>query len=338
MEEKEKKEAEEKEIDKKKNRNHNKYAVEIVCLIVLLILLGGCAGWYGNKLFSKSDKNVKEEKNATTNCLDFYSEPVPVQEESKEENKEEKPAKVESEWRSIGTDISKVKANYDLLQDYTYSSSRARGGLSFFDEELFEFVLRQVSKSDFTDIEYSDQSSDIYYAKLSRNKVDGVLKKTFGTNYNYGYSLNKNAGIDYKSETTYRSLGFYMGYSIKTYDAISQNFIVYSGIWDGITGPMPKITKRKVSEVYEKDDVIKVVERVFYYDLDYYNNTVRVNVYGNPLHTIFLGSRTFPEDEVAYKEVSVDEFEDASVITSIFKKDENGNYIFVSSELSNKPL
>ena len=47
MEEKEKKEAEEKEIDKKKNRNHNKYAVEIVCLIVFLILLGVCAGWYG---------------------------------------------------------------------------------------------------------------------------------------------------------------------------------------------------------------------------------------------------------------------------------------------------
>ena len=54
---------EEKESKREKNSNHNRYAVEIVCLIIFLILLGGCAGWYGNELFSKSDKTVVKEKN-----------------------------------------------------------------------------------------------------------------------------------------------------------------------------------------------------------------------------------------------------------------------------------
>ena len=340
--EEEKEDIKEEKENKKDNHISNKYAKEIVFLIIFLILLAGCAGWFGNRLFSKSDTDVKEEKKETTNCLDFYSDPVPAQEEGKEENKdekkEEKPATVESEWRSIGTDISKVKTNYELLKDYTYSASRARGGLSFFDEELFAVVLRQIKNEDLSDIEYEGPQHDLFWAKLSRNKVDSILKKTFGTNYNYEFSLNKNAGIDYKTATSIRSLGRYGAYSIDTYLEASQNFIVHFGIWDGITGPMPKITNRKVSEVFEKDDMIKVVERVFYYDLDYYNNNVRVNVYGNPLHTIFLDGRTFPEDGVENKEVSVDEFKDASFITSIFKKDETGNYIFISSELSNKPL
>ena len=339
MEEKEKKEEkvekEEKEIDKKKSSNHNKYAVEIVCLIVLLILLGGCAGWYGNKLFSKSDKNVKEEKTSTTNCLDFYSEPV--QEESKEENKEEKPAKVESEWRSIGTDISKVKANYDLLQDYTYSSSRARGGLSFFDEELFEVALRQINENDLTDIE-KDANSYVYYAKLSRDKVDSILKKTFGTNYNYDYSLNKNKGVDYKNWNSYRALGHGYLYSALTYEEDTKNFIVYYGGGDGTTGPSPKITKRKVSEVYEKDDMIKVVERVIYLDSFSSSKDIHYSIYANPAQTIYLGYKRFEEEGIENKEINVDEYKEAGVITSIFKKDENGNYIFVSSELSNKPL
>ena len=152
-------------------------------MIILLILLAGCAGWFGNKLFSKTDKEVDVEKKDTTNCLDFYSNPTQEEkkEETNEEKKEEKPAKVESEWRSIGTDISKVKDAYDVLINYTYSSNRARGGLSFFDEELISIALTRVNEEDFTDIE-KDEYSYVYYAKLSRDKVDSILKKIFGTN------------------------------------------------------------------------------------------------------------------------------------------------------------
>ncbi len=339
MEEKE--EIKEEKENKKNNHISNKYAKEIVFLIIFLILLAGCAGWFGNKLFSKSDTDVKEEKKETTNCLDFYSDPVPAQEEITEENKdekkEEKPAKVESEWRSIGTDISKVKDAYEVLQNYTYSSNRARGGLSFFDEELISIALTRVNEEDFTDIE-KDEYSYVYYAKLSRDKVDSILKKIFGTNYSYDYSLNKNKGVDYKKQATYRSLGTGYLYTALTYEEESRNFIIYYAGGDGTTGPRPKITRRKVSEVFEKDDMIKVVERVIYTDTYSYSKDIHYSVYANPSHTIYLDSKTFLEETIENEEINVDDYKEAGVITSIFKKDETGNYIFISSELSNKPL
>ena len=304
--------------ESKENKKTNNSVIVLLILVIMVLCIG--VGY-----LIGTNNNVKLESKKDT--------------EIKEIVKEDKDIKNDGKWKSIGTDISKVQNVYDELKNYIYKSSRVNGGYSFYDKELISIAANHFKEENFTDIE-KDQYGYTYHAKIDKAKVDKVLEEYFGNQYNYDYNLNRNVGLSNEQIISdWKTLGESTLYSVLNYDKETKKFIIYYHGADGTSGPEAQITTRKIIDVLEKDDLIKVIEKVIYYTADYSNKDITYDVFANPSHTLYLGAKRFAIEGIENQKIIVDDYLDvAGTITSIYKKDSNGNYIFVSSEILDKPL
>ncbi len=304
--------------EEKENKKTNNTVIALLVFVIMILCIG--VGY-----LIGTNNNVKLESKKDT--------------EIKKTGKDSINNKNEGKWKSIGTDISKVQNVYDELYNYIYKSSRVNGGYSFYDKELISIAADQFKEEDFTDIE-KDQYGYTYHAKVDKAKVDKILEKYFGNQYNYDYNLNRNVGLSNEQIISdWKTLGGGNLYSVLNYDKGTKKFIIYYHGADGTSGPEAQITTRKIIDVFEKDDSIKVIEKAIYYTTDYSNKDIYYNVFANPSHTLYLGAKKFAIEGIENQKLTVDDYLDvAGTITSIYKKDSNGNYIFVSSEILDKPL
>ena len=318
MGKKEEKVVEEKEEVKEVKKEEKKKSVSPVWIgtaavvgfmlgfFVLGWMLGIIRGYEESQIIYKNIESNESEE----------SEVLPVNDEGEKQN---------SSWKSLGTDISKVKEIHDDLAPYTYRFNRSRGGKSFYSYELLSLAAKNIKEEDLTDKQL-DQNNYTYKAKISRDKVDATLNKYFGDNYQYDTKLSRN-----------NSLGGGILFSIISYDDETKQFGVYYHGTDGTSGPRPKIVNRKVQEVFEKDDMIKVIEKIIYVNGRSMNDSMYYEIYADPGHSMFITSKTFKIEGIENQEINVDEFDAASVLTSIYKKGNDG-YYFVSSDISDKAL
>ena len=306
-----------------------------IVLGVLLLVAFGCLGWFGHQYLAKD----KCKAQPVDNCMDYYDNNETTEEGEKQE----------SEWKSLGTDISKIQDIFDVVNPYSYSANRARGGLSFFDRELFGIAASHISKSDVEKVRDAGNSY-VYYGTVSEEKIFSIIYNYFGDSYNVDASLNYDYGTvdecisNYDAAKNsghyndYRVLGNGYLFSIVGYSKTEKKFIVYYYGADGTSGPQPKIETKKVVAVYEKDDIIKVEQRAIYITSSSHNDSVYYEIFSTPQHSIYLGSRNLKYEGIENQVISVDDYPLAATITSIYKRRDDGTYYFASSEISDKLL
>ena len=275
-------------------------------------------GWFGNDLMTeKENKTVStEKKENTTNCISI-SDIEKISETKEENNKEKNNTQQASTWKNIGTDLSKIEDIYTPLMTYTYTASRASGGYSFYNQELYSLALQSVKKEDLTEL-----NEDVYMGTgyLKNDKIKSILNKYFGENY----TLNP-----------YGDLGGSFLFHMKSYDKEKDSFVVaYGG--DGTQGPDIRKILRKVMNVYEKENDIKVEEKVIYLSSMYGpSNNIYYSIYKNPAKTIYITEKNYSLDGIENEVINVVDYLDkASTLTSIYRKDTNGEYHFIGSEIT----
>jgi len=302
---------------KKKEKKPKTLAVTVAVIAFLLAffifgwMLGIMRGYNESKTMADNNKESVEENNNVEKLN-------PIEDKNVSKTEEKKP---ESNWKSLGTDISKVEDVYNELYNYIYQFGRSNGGKSFYSSELFSIAANHIKEEELMD-KQMDQIGYGYTAKISREKIDATLERYFGNNYQYDYHLKRR-----------NALGIGMLFSILGYDENTKQFeVIYHGA-DGTSGPSPKIVTRKIEEVFEKDDYVKVVERAIYISSESLANEMYYEIFANPSRSIYIGFRTFNHQGIENQEINVDEFKnEASVITSLYKKGKDG-YYFVSSEI-----
>lgn len=294
---------EEKNIDNVKRENN----FLKILLFVLLALIIGVSCWFGSKYYYDS---LSTEKNS-----------------SSEKNDNNSKSDKSDEWKSIGKDITKLGKTYEYVNPFLYNVNRTNSK-SFNDKELFMIGLKSLGTNDFIKTSEKDAWGYFYYS-LSNEKILNCLDSIFGNNY----SLNPSAMIESSFEI---SADVHIpdgnGMTIISYDDNSKNYKVrFSGI-GGTTGPSPVVTTRVLNNVYEKNNQIKVEEKAIYVKTDGFNS----KVYGDYQMTgEVLKEFNYTADTANNVIIDVNDFLDkAGTITSIYEKTSNGNYIFISSNLS----
>lgn len=308
-----------------------------IIFVIILLAVCGCLGWFGHQYLAKEKC---EKQPVVDNCIDYYD----TNETTNEGDQQE------SEWKSLGTDLSKVQDIYDVVNEYSYIANRARGGYSFYDREIFNIVANHLPTNDMEKVK-TFENTWIYYATIPEEQIFNVIKKYFGDSYNVDAALNYDFGTveecinnhiqsrnSYPENRKVKELGNGNMFSIIGYSKTEKKFIIYYYGADGTSGPRPKIEKEKVVSVYEKDDIIKVEQKAIYISNQSFNDSQYYTIFSNPAHTLYLDGKTFSIEGIENQVISVDDYPDAATITSIYKRRDDGTYYFVSSEISDKLL
>ena len=292
-----------------------------------------------NKEYSEEDKGKSEEveENEVKNTSEV----------SKEEVKEER-----DESLDVGhLDFSKIQDTkledvYKSLVTYTYRLDRLDGGYSFTNNELLKFVLEKAGQEyqwkDLPSIPNDDIYGLVDVKLLSYDKVDSILKKYFGKNYKIDTKTDLNAD------------NFWC--IIDSYDENSNSFIVKQLIGGSEWGPSPLEQLRKVVDVYEQDNEIKIEEKAIYVTESYSDNCSIYKIYKDPSKKDLIAERKVTREDYRNIEdyyintkfnneeefiqnfpvvITINDYLDkASTITSIFRQNDDGTYYFVSSVIT----
>ena len=326
------------EEDNKKNykdKNKGKVILKKGLLILFVVVLFCVFFGLGYALRDSKVVNQKEKKetNNSNSTIEDVTDCMPFYENNSSDSSTTDEVK-ESSWVNTGTDISKVKDVYNELQSYIYLSNRARGGLSFFEKELFSIAAKHINQDDITVTVKNDD--DHYYGTVSEDKVFSTLNYYFGDNYNIDKGLNYNPG-NCADINQFKGLGDGFGIYIMCHQQEAKQFTVYRSSAGFTSGPSPKIINRKIIGVYEKDDYVKVEEKVIYYDS--FEHKYFYSIYSNPSLSIYITQRVFDGNDIQNQTISVDDYlDDAGTLTSIYKRRDDGTYYFVSSEISDKSI
>ena len=289
---------EEKKVEEKEKRCHPMF---VTFLIIILMIAFTGMGFFGGVYYYKNSLNKKSD----------------------EVEKKDKKAE-DSEWKDLGTDISKVKDIYEHISSYIYKINRVNGGNSFQQYELLSYSLKNINVKEMPLVGTDEGGQSIYF--VSKDAIDEKLKGVF-----LDYKLDVNRDI------TGASMGNIGEYRIESYDKDKNGYnvkIIHTG---AISGPQPTIVERKVVKVAEKDDFIKVEEKVIYISnyYDSYSHSTYYSIFKLPDNSYLIGSVIVPEGDPSSYTISVDSYLDkASTLTSYYKKNNDGEYRFVKSEIT----
>lgn len=293
------------QLEEKTRQSKKENTFVVVLISILLVGLCVCCGWFANSYF-RGTKNTVE----------------PNQEEGKKQ--EEGEEKQEEEWKSLGTDISKVEDVYEKVSQFIYKKNRPNGGLSFGvnehnQNEMISFLFSCLSVSDL-----DDTTSIFDYGTkgfLSYEKAQAILAKYFGkkiiidTNYDSG--LPNANGIAY-------------------FDKDKNAYVVNFYPHGRISGPETKIILRQVVEALESSDEIKIIEKAIYVSSKYENGMENYEIYADPGEKNCIEKISDSAENISNYTITVTDYLDkASTITSYYHKAEDGTYYFVSSEITN---
>ena len=301
----EKKQIEQLEESNEKDKKGSLFKAVFISL--LLVGLSVACGWFACSYFAGNKNTAKQ-----------------VEEEKEQKNEKQKETEKQEEWKSLGTDISKVKDLYDFytLGSFTYGKSLPNGGLSLSKKEILDILASSVQESDLTNI--TKQDSYTGKGTLSYEKAEKILNKIFGKNF----TMPTCNGNDCE-------FGGGCPYSI-SYQIESKSFGVSWGPCGNTSGPDTVSHKllRTVENVLEKKDEIKVIEKVIYVThTDCDESRCYYNVYSNPQKTNSIGQLEILMNESGKNHV--EKFIDkAGTITSLYRKAADGTYYFVSSEIT----
>lgn len=321
---------EEKEVSKEESKSGSGNGLRNIGFVILgmslmIFFLQGLTIYLANI----SERNLRAQKN-NSNTVSKPSEEKPAKDEYTEFNNEIQAG----EWKSLGTDISKVKDVYDVLEEYTYSFERKSGGLSFSSKELLEIAVWNIKWADLKNV-HEDSFSGNKTGILSMDVVDKNLKKYFGNNYKLDTSIFDGSNDIYDNN-------IYEWFEFPSYNAETKEISVLTkGGTDGYgttgQGPSPTFITRKVVDVSELNDELKVIEKAIYIKFLNYSYSDHSSVYSI---CKFSNNNCIDELEINDSEahlytISVDDYIDqASTITSLYHKAEDGSYYFVSSEIN----
>ena len=286
--------------EERKDSEKKGHPVFVTFLIILLLGVFTCMGFFGGTIYYKNslEKDKREDKNSNTKST------------------------TDKEWKDLGADLSKIKDVYDKLLNYTYKTNRLNGRDSFYEYDLLSLALVGINVQEAPLVGADGGGQSIYF--ISKESIENEIKKLF---LNYKYDLTD----DFLGS----SFGAIGQYYVESYDKDKNGYnikLIHTG---SLSGPGPNITNRKVIGVYEKNNEIKVVEKVIYIDNYYNSDDYYYTIYKLPDETYIIGHVASSSLELSNLVISVDNYLDkAATITSYYKKDSDGNYKFVSSEIT----
>lgn len=285
--------------------------VAVVIVLLVLALLGAVGYIAYDKGWILSDKKETKERNETTT-------------NNNSTNKNEKS-------KDIALDDSRFMTIYEKLRGYTYSMNRENGYKSFQDKELATIALSESEKEDYTKLDEKNIEYGSNYYTFAGTVLDKYLTKYFGQSV----TIDKNR-IKLLRVSTH--INFDMQGSaiiIDNYDEKTDTIRVTIAPDGGTSGPMPKIIARKIVSAKQKDNDIIIEEKAIYYTERGDSNKEWFNIYEDPFHSQYIGSKEFEINNIENGEINVDEYIDrASTITHTFRLDKDTNkYYFVSSSI-----
>ena len=132
MEEKEK--IEQLEESDKKDKKRSTFKVVLISLLLVGLLV--VCGWFAGSYFTRNNTTTKPKE----------------EKEIEKQNEAQKATEKQGEWKSLGTDVSKIQDVYDTVKDYIYVQSRPNGGLSLYKKKLMDVLASKLQQSDLTNV------------------------------------------------------------------------------------------------------------------------------------------------------------------------------------------
>lgn len=285
-------------------------------LVVILLVVFAIAGWFGNEYYRN---NVKSEKSDVEKALN---------------NKDK------DDWNDLGTDISKVKDVYEVVKTYTQEKSRSDGGKSFYSGELLQIALSKLNSDEVVKTDEKIEADAWGYRPsvftISKKTIENKLKPYFNDNFEIDYDSLLKQLLPYQLPYDI-STGEGSGMSLISHDENNIKFTL-AGL-GGSSGPQAKVEDRKVENVSENGELLKIVEKKIYTTSSYVQKSdgqyIDYSIYSDPNKKIYIGNLSARDTEIGSKTISVDDYKEyASTITSLYKKNkETGKYYFLSSEI-----
>lgn len=221
---------------------------------------------------------------------------------------------------------------YDLylaIKDYTFLNDK-KSSNDFTVNELSEISIKN------SDLKNSDFKENNGLYNISLKKIDKTLSDIFGKDVKYDKASSVNTNVSYTYDEMV-DLGFknYCSITVKNYDVDTDSYNVsVNKNCNKTIFPGPSIEYRKIVSADRNENIITVVEKLFYYSIS--ENKLVYTLYSDPKFTSVIDTKTYQNiDETNGTSIKIDDYLDkCATITYKFKLDESSNkYYFLSSEI-----